>query len=647
MKKTRAEKISPITSFAEHRWDAVRARVVLPRLLRLINSLEPAYQGLSDNQLQAKTAEFRSRREHGESLDELLPEAFALVRETARRKLGERHYDVQIIGGIVLHTGCIAEMQTGEGKTLVATLPAYLNALTGKGVHMVTVNDYLARRDAEWMGPIFHALGLTVGVIQHSSSWQDRFAAYRCDITYGTNKEYGFDYLRDRLRTQVPQKDPLASPLEHLLAEMQTLREDFCQRPHHYAIVDEVDSILIDEARTPLIISGPGQASTERATYQRADWLAKQLQPETHFDLYPHDRQVEMIGSGLQEIRRLVERFLPAGEHKTDWEKPVELALRARHLYHRDREYLIQDGKVLIVDEFTGRTMPGRQWSEGLHPAIEAKEGLAINVDTDSLARTTYQTYFRLYEKLAGMTGTAATQAREFRNVFNLRVVVNPTNRPLRRDLWLDRVFATEEEKFAAVCEEIVRLHTLGRPVLVGTRSIEKSELLSDLLKQLGIEHEVLNAKNHETEAKIVALAGQPGRVTIATNMAGRGTDIKLGPGVAELGGLHVIATERHESRRIDNQLIGRAGRQGDPGSGQFFVSLEDELIQVHNPDNAERFAYLFSINQPWRMPLARWFFTRTQRKVEVYHSRIRRSLLKYDEFLNKAFHSLYGIQSS
>ncbi len=604
-------------------------------------------KALDDHQLAAKTSEFRARLERGEKLDSILPEAFAVVRETARRKLGERHYDAQLIGGIALHRGCIAEMQTGEGKTLVGTLPVYLNALTGKGVHVVTVNDYLARRDAEWMRPIYKHLGLTVGVIQNSSTWQDRCAAYRCDVTYGTNKEFGFDFLRDQLRAQALRKNPLGSPLEGLLSEMQLEREDFCQRPHHFAIVDEVDSILVDEARTPLIISGPAQASQERATFMRADWLAQQLQPDTHFRLFVQEREVEMTGIGLQELKRLGERFLTLEEQQTDWEKPVLLALRARHLYNRDREYLIQEGKVLIVDEFTGRTMPGRQWSEGLHQAIECKEGLAINLETDTLARTTYQTYFRLYKKLAGMTGTAATQAREFRQVYNLRVVIIPTNKPCIRQLWPDRVFASEDEKFAAACDEISRLHKLGRPILVGTRSIEKSELLSEKLKAVGIEHEILNAKNHEAEAKIVALAGQRSRVTIATNMAGRGTDIKLTDGIAALGGLHVIATERHESRRIDNQLLGRAARQGDPGSGQFFVSLEDDLILTHNAERADQFYELLWGEQPWRLALARVFIAWTQRKVEAYHFRIRRSLLKYDEFRNKAFYSLYGSQAS
>lgn len=630
---------------------ALLERWEFSRLVARINALEPRQRDLRDYQLRASLDGLQRRSLQGEALDALLPEAFALVRETARRIIGLRHHDAQLIGGVAIHRGCIAEMQTGEGKTLVATLPACLNALTGKGVHVVTVNDYLARRDAGWMGPIYQALGLSVGVLQNGLPEPQRQAAYRCDITYGTNKEFAFDFLRDSLRRRARKKGAWVSTLENTLARLQWQDENLLQRPHHYAIVDEVDSILIDEARTPLIISGPGGASLERARYQKADWLARQLQVGPHFAVDRSQRRVKLTAHGLRETRGLVGRFFAAADLAVDWEKPVALALQAHHLHQADHDYIVRDGKICIVDEFTGRILADRQWSEGLHQAVQAKEGVNVLNPFDELARTTYQNYFRLYSKLSGMTGTARTAAGEFRHVYGLRVVTVPTHHPLRRTRRPDRVFADAAAKLAAVCDEITRIHETGRPILVGTRSIDVSERLGGQLRARGIPHEVLNAKNDEAEAGIVAGAGQRGRVTIATNLAGRGTDIKLGEGLAGLGGLHVIGTERHEAERIDLQLLGRAARQGDPGSGQFFVSLEDDLFLMHQAVAAETLAQKIlaeaapgqasaEARTPWLQRRVRWFVERAQNQVTAYHLHVRRALLRYDDFVQETFRS-------
>jgi preprotein translocase subunit SecA len=564
------------------------------------NALEASFKALSDEQLRGKTAEFRKRLEAGESLDSLLPEAFAATREAARRVLGMRHFDVQLIGGMALHFGKIAEMRTGEGKTLVATLPAYLNALPGKGVHVVTVNDYLAQRDAEWMRPVYEFLGLTVGVIKSGQSSEEKRAAYAADITYGTNNEYGFDYLRDNLAFRL---------------------EDRVQRGLAYAIVDEVDSILIDEARTPLIISGPAEESTELylKINQLVPRLKRQETEEGEGDYWADEktRQVHLSDAGHERAEELIAEagLIAPGESLYDAANirlmhHLNAALRAHALYHRDVEYIVRNGEVIIVDEFTGRTMPGRRWSDGLHQAIEAKEGVRVREENQTVASITFQNYFRMYSKLSGMTGTADTEAFEFQSIYGLEVVVIPTHRPMIRKDHPDLVYLTAKDKYAAIVEDIRDCVNRGQPVLVGTTSIETSELLSKYLNEHKIPHEVLNAKQHEREAMIVAQAGRPGAVTIATNMAGRGTDIVLGGNLeAELaqvdpndevarqrvreewqkrhdaaiaaGGLHIIGTERHESRRIDNQLRGRSGRQGDPGSSRFYLSLEDNLMRI------------------------------------------------------------------
>ncbi|MDI3280299.1 MAG: preprotein translocase subunit SecA [Bacillota bacterium] len=593
----------------------------LRELVDVINGLEPEMQKLSDEELQAKTPAFRQRLENGESLDELLPEAFAAVREAARRTLGQRHFDVQLMGGIVLHQGKIAEMKTGEGKTLAATAPVYLNALTGRGVHVVTVNDYLARRDAEWMGAVYRFLGLSVGTIVHGLSTQERKAAYNADVTYGTNNEFGFDYLRDNMVLSA---------------------EEMVQRELYYAIVDEVDSILIDEARTPLIISGQAEESTD--LYYRFAKLIPRLQRDVDYTV---DEKLRTVAPTEEGIRKM-ERWL--GVENLYDESNIELmhhfnqALRAHALMKRDRDYVVKDGQVIIVDEFTGRLMFGRRYSDGLHQAIEAKEGVRIERESQTLASITFQNYFRMYKKLAGMTGTAATEANEFRKIYGLDVVVIPTHKPMIRIDYPDVVYRTERAKFAAVVEEICRLHATGRPVLVGTISIEKSERLSEMLKQRGIPHQVLNAKYHEKEAEIIKLAGQRGAVTIATNMAGRGTDIVLGEGVAELGGLHIIGTERHESRRIDNQLRGRAGRQGDPGSSRFYVSLEDDLMRLFGSD---RIAGLmdrlgWAEDQPIEHPQVSRAIENAQKKVEAHNFDLRKQVLEYDDVLNQQREVIY-----
>ena len=588
-----------------------------------INGLEPQIKGLSDDELKAKTPYFKERIEQGASLDELLPEAFAVVREASRRVLGMRHFDVQLIGGVVLHQGKIAEMKTGEGKTLVATLPVYLNALLGRGVHVVTVNDYLAKRDAEWMGKVYNFLGLDVGVIVHGLDDDERKKAYAADVTYGTNNEFGFDYLRDNMKYAL---------------------EDMVQRDFYYAIVDEVDSILIDEARTPLIISGPSDESTE--LYYRVDQIIPFLK-EDHYTIDEKAKAVTLTEEGVAQCERLLgveNLYDPAN---TELLHHVQQALKAHKLFKKDVDYIVKDGQVIIVDEFTGRIMPGRRYSDGLHQALEAKEGVKIESENQTLASITFQNFFRMYEKLAGMTGTADTEAAEFKKIYNLDVVVIPTHKPMIRVDHPDVVFRTVEEKFRAAAQEIKELHKQGRPVLVGTTSVENSEKLSDMLKKMGVPHEVLNAKHHEREAEIVAHAGERGRVTIATNMAGRGTDIVLGEGVRELGGLHILGTERHESRRIDNQLRGRSGRQGDPGSSRFYLSLEDDLLRIFGSDKIAGLMDKMGMQEgePIEHKMLSKAIENAQRKVEAHNFEIRKHLLEYDDVMNKQREVVYGLR--
>ncbi|MFQ5927756.1 MAG: preprotein translocase subunit SecA, partial [Terriglobia bacterium] len=557
--------------------------------------------------------------------------------------------DVQVIGGIALHKGCIAEMETGEGKTLVATMPAYLNALTGRGVHVVTVNDYLANRDAEWNGPIFRLLGLTVGCVLNRHKDEERRQAYRCDITYCTSKELGFDYLRDRLKVAAAPESTWAAMVGGGQRPAQVV-----QREHHYAIVDEADSILIDEARTPMIISaGTGQQSNEMTErYLWANTAAEQLGDEMDYKFDPVKRKVELTHAGCRCVRSLRQSPAVQKQAMEDIYKGVERAVLSQRGYLRDRDYVIRQGKVVIVDEFTGRLMPGREWQDGIHRAVEAKESLPITRETGESARVTVQSYFRKYVKLAGMTGTASSEAAEFRRLYKTRVFSIPTNRPLRRNFLPSVVFARHEDKWKAVADEVARLHEKGQPVLIGTRSIETSEHLSELLNTLGIPHQVLNAKEHEIEAAIVAEAGQPGMVTVATNMAGRGTDIKLGPGVAELGGLRVIGTEKHTARRVDRQLAGRCARQGDPGTAQFFVSLEDEILEMiakgeKIEDKLQAAVAMRRLTRlrDWaaRVPHStlqsrkmRRFFTSTQKRIERDHYRQRRQLMEYEKIWNK-----------
>jgi len=594
----------------------------LEEYVKKINALEPEISKLSDDELKRKTSEFKQRLERGATLDDLLVESFAVVREVAKRTLGMRHFDVQLMGGIVLHQGKIAEMQTGEGKTLVATLPAYLNALEGKGVHIVTVNDYLAKRDRYWMGPIYEFLGLEVGLLQNNTPILERKKAYLADITYGTNNEFGFDYLRDNI----------ALSADHLV-----------QRELNYAIIDEVDSILIDEARTPLIISGPAKGDSR--IYKLAIRTARYLKKDEDYTTDEKTRTVSLTEEGL----RKAEKFLGVKDlydfQNMDLAHALLQCLKALNFYHRDRDYIVKDGEVIIVDEFTGRLMFGRRYSDGLHQAIEAKEGVRIREENVTLATISIQNYFRMYKKIAGMTGTAATEEEEFVKIYGLEVVVIPPNKPLRRTNYPDLVFKTEEEKFEAVVKEIEKLYKIGRPVLVGTTSIEKSERLSKMLKKKGIPHNVLNAKYHEKEAEIIAKAGQKYAVTIATNMAGRGTDIVLGEGVAELGGLHVIGTERHESRRIDNQLRGRAGRQGDPGSSRFYVSLEDDLLRLFGGDQIKALMDRLGMEkgQPIESPLLTRLIENSQAKVEKLNFEIRKQLLEYDDVLNKQREVVYS----
>src|SRR4051794_9760826 len=590
--------------------------------VRDINALEPDFEALSDDQLAAKTIEFRERFDQGEDLDELLPEAFAAVREASKRALGMRHFDVQLIGGMVLHEGKIAEMKTGEGKTLVATLPLYLNALAGVNVHLVTVNDYLARRDAGWMGPIYQALGVSVGVIQNMMPDDERRAAYASDVTYGTNSEFGFDYLRDNM----------APAIEYTV-----------QRGHWYAIVDEVDSILIDEARTPLIISGePEQAAERYYAYARA---VKDLVPGDDYEVDEKFHTASPTESGVEKVERAIGvENLYAPENGQLVNHLIQ-AIKAKELYKRDDEYVVIDGEVKIVDEFTGRIMEGRRWSEGLHQAVEAKEGVRIQEENVTVATITIQNYFRMYEKLAGMTGTAATEAAEFHEIYALEVVPIPTNVPVVRLDENDLIFKTAEEKFDAVADDIEERHALGQPVLVGTISVEVSEYLSKLLTRRGITHEVLNAKNHEREATIIEQAGQPGAVTIATNMAGRGVDIKLGEGVRDVGGLYVLGTERHESRRIDNQLRGRSGRQGDPGETRFYLSAQDEVIRLFAGDRI--FTILDKLGPADGSPIEHGMLTKriegAQKKVEEFHFVNRKNVVKYDDVLNEQRKQAYA----
>ena len=645
-------------------------------IVNKINGMEPQIAALSDEALKGKTEEFRKRYASGESLDSILPEAFAVCREAGKRVLGMRHFDVQLIGGMVLHSGKISEMKTGEGKTLVATLPAYLNGISGRGVHVVTVNDYLAKRDSEWMGRLYNFLGLSVGVIVHGIDDDERRRSYAADITYGTNTEFGFDYLRDNMKFAL---------------------EDYVQRPFNFAIVDEVDSILIDEARTPLIISGPTEESTDK--YYIIDRIIPQLKQGEVIEVeantlsgkrksYTGDFTIDekaksatLTEAGVLRVEKLLNIDNLYDPRNITILHHVNQALRAHAMYKRDVDYVVKDGEVMIVDEFTGRLMPGRRWSDGLHQAIEAKEGVVIENENQTLATITFQNYFRMYEKLSGMTGTADTEAEEFHKIYNLEVVVIPPNRPLLRPDFPDVVYKTEREKFAAVINEIKELHAKGQPALVGTISIEKSEVLSELLKKQGVPHSVLNAKQHEKEAEIVAQAGRKGMVTIATNMAGRGTDILLGGNpdamarqwrrenpeasdeayqakleecralckkehdeVIALGGLHILGTERHESRRIDNQLRGRSGRQGDPGSSSFYLSLEDDLLRIFGSERVAKIMDILKIEEGEAIThgMISKAIENAQKKVEAHNFEIRKHLIDYDDVMNKQREVIY-----
>ncbi|HVN96018.1 MAG TPA: preprotein translocase subunit SecA [Syntrophorhabdaceae bacterium] len=628
-------------------------------LVQAASGYEEEVKGLTDDALKAKTPYFRERLANGENLDALLPEAFAVTREAARRAIGMRHFDVQLIGGIVLHEGKIAEMSTGEGKTLVATLPVYLNALSGLGVHVVTVNDYLAKRDAEWMGPVYKFLGLSVGTIVNDMDNEERKKAYGCDITYGTNNEFGFDYLRDNMHYSL---------------------DDCVQREFNYAIVDEVDSILIDEARTPLIISGPAEESTDK--YYKINKLIYQLQKEKDFMLDEKAKSAYLTEEGVAKVERLINVDNLYDPKYVDFLHHINQALKAHQFFARDVDYIVKDGQVIIVDEFTGRLMPGRRYSEGLHQALEAKENVKIERENQTLATVTFQNYFRMYKKLAGMTGTADTEAVEFKKIYNLEVIVIPTNRPLIRTNNADVVYRTEKEKFKAAVNEIADLYGKGKPVLVGTLSIDKSERVSEMLKRRGVPHHILNAKNHEREAEVVAQAGRSKAVTISTNMAGRGTDILLGGNpeflalsmckgqkeseeyqkaleearkicekdkqyVISLGGLHILGTERHESRRIDNQLRGRSGRQGDPGSSRFYVSLEDEIMRIFGSDKVS--PILAKLGMDEDMPIEHPFISKAienaQTRVEGHNFEIRKYLLEYDNVMNKQRETVYGMR--
>ncbi|MGO1750278.1 MAG: preprotein translocase subunit SecA, partial [Marinobacter sp.] len=650
------------SKFATKMFGSKNAREIkrMRKLALRVNELEEQFGNLADTELQGKTAEFRRRLDEGESLDALLPEAFATVREAGRRVMGMRHYDVQLVGGITLHEGRIAEMKTGEGKTLVATAAVYLNAIPGKGVHVITVNDYLASRDAEWMGKLYSFLGLQVGVVVAGQPPEEKRAAYQADITYGTNNEFGFDYLRDNMAFST---------------------DDKVQRGLNYAIVDEVDSILIDEARTPLIISGAAEDSSKAylaineliPSLEKGEVNEESGEASGDFTIDEKTRQVDLTEAGHERVEELLlsRELLEEGESlysaaNLSLLHHVHSALRAHHLFQKDVDYIVQGGQVVIVDEHTGRTMPGRRWSEGLHQAMEAKEGLKIQAESQTLASTTFQNYFRLYNKLGGMTGTADTEAFEFRQIYGLDVVVIPPNKPIQRIDYNDLVYLTQDEKFHAIIDEIKDVTGEGRPILVGTASIEASELLSMLLKKARIEHKILNAKQHESEAQIIAQAGRPGAVTIATNMAGRGTDIVLGGNweheasamgdateeevarlkaewterhnqVLDAGGLHIVGTERHESRRIDNQLRGRAGRQGDPGSSRFFLSLEDNLMRIFAPDKVKSLMQAMGMKKGEAIEhrMVTNAIEKSQRKVEGRNFDMRKTLLEYDDVAN------------
>lgn len=593
----------------------------LQPIVEQINALEPEIQAMSDEQLRAQTPKFKTRLENGESLEELLPEAFATVREASIRTLKMRHFDVQLIGGIVLHSGTIAEMKTGEGKTLVATLPAYLNALTGKGVHIITVNDYLARRDTEWMGHIYNFLDLSVGTILHGLDDEERKAAYQSDITYGTNNEFGFDYLRDNMKFDL---------------------DAIVQGHLNFSIVDEVDSILIDEARTPLIISGPAEKSTD--LYYRVNGTIPGLKRDTDYSIDEKARSVTMTDAGVAKAEKLLKVENLYDPKHIEILHHINQALKAHTLFKRDVDYIVKNGEVIIVDEFTGRLMPGRRYSEGLHQALEAKEGVRIENENQTLATITFQNYFRMYEKLSGMTGTADTEAAEFKKIYNLDVMVIPTHMQMIRLDHPDVIYKTRSEKFNAALEEIIELNQNGQPVLVGTVSIDVSETFSKQLKKRGIQHNVLNAKNHEKEAEIIASAGQKGSVTISTNMAGRGTDIVLGEGVKELGGLHILGTERHESRRIDNQLRGRSGRQGDPGSSRFYLALEDDLLRIFGGDRITGIMEKLGMEEgePIEHNLISRAIENAQSKVEGHNFNIRKQLLEYDDVMNQQREVIY-----
>ncbi|MEK7864887.1 MAG: preprotein translocase subunit SecA [Nitrospirota bacterium] len=638
----------------------------IKRLLPLvehINSLEPKISSLSDSQLKDKTPEFKKRLELGETLDDILPEAFAVVREVSKRTLKMRHFDVQLLGGITLHEGKIAEMKTGEGKTLVAPLPIYLNAIEGRGAHIVTVNDYLARRDARWMGSIYNFLGMSVGVIVHGLTDEQRQTAYNSDITYGTNNEFGFDYLRDNMKYDISQ---------------------YVQRELNYAIVDEVDSILIDEARTPLIISGPSEESTDK--YYKIDRIIPKLHRDTDYTIDEKAKTVILTEEGSIKVEKLLGTGNLYDPSNIEFVHHVLQGLKAHTLFKKDVDYILKDGEVLIVDEFTGRLMPGRRWSDGLHQAVEAKEGVKIESENQTLATITFQNYFRMYNKLAGMTGTADTEAEEFGNIYNLDVIVIPTNEPMIRKDFPDLIYKTEKGKFNAALKEIEELHKKGQPVLVGTISIEKSEVLSHMLKKKGIPHSVLNAKYHEKEAEIIEQAGRSGAVTIATNMAGRGTDIVLGGNpeglakeflrdkkghtdadedykqallkaaeicikdrekVVSLGGLHILCTERHEARRIDNQLRGRSGRQGDPGSSRFYLSLEDDLMRIFGSDRISGLMNRLGMEEdvPIENKLVSRAIENSQKRVEGHNFDIRKHLLEYDDIMNKQRIEIYSFR--
>jgi preprotein translocase subunit SecA len=591
-------------------------------LVEQVNALESQVQKMADADFPARMAELKQEFAGGRSLDDMLPEVFAMVREASVRTLGLRHFDVQVIGAIVLHQGKISEMKTGEGKTLVATMPVALNALAGKGCHVVTVNDYLARRDAEWMGEVYKFLGLSFGIIVHGMTDEERQVSYGCDVTYGTNNEFGFDYLRDNMKFYLDQ---------------------LVQRDLHYCIVDEVDSILIDEARTPLIISGPAEDSV--AQYKQIDVIIPRLKAERDYTVDEKAKSVVLTDEGVANVEQILGIDNLYDPKNIVFQHHVLQALKAHKLFARDVDYIVQDDQVVIVDEFTGRLMPGRRFSDGLHQALEAKENVAVQAENQTLASITFQNFFRMYDKLAGMTGTADTEAVEFNEIYGLDVAVIPTHRPMVRDDHPDQVFKTTQAKFQAIADAIRELHAKGQPVLVGTVSIDKSEVLSKLLKKLRVPHEVLNAKHHEKEAEIVAHAGEKGRVTIATNMAGRGTDIKLGEGVRELGGLHILGTERHESRRIDNQLRGRSGRQGDPGSSRFYLSLEDDLMRIFGSDRLSGIMDKLGMEDdaPIENRMVSKAIENAQSRVEAHNFDIRKQLLEFDDVMNQQRHAIYS----